>query len=201
MARRSCSASLITWRPARENHETSLVWTEWSRKPRSKKPTPRRVTVVSTMSTLAFVAPTAAHLSARERDEGAAAGGGVNAAGGVNADEQSSPSLIKTPAASTPQTGANVNASPSQTTAQTSPSPIPSARATRASGQKGAGPLGEGEGAATGRWLAAGLRAASPRGRLDSLAATLDSVLPSPRARTAVARGRRFAVAPRRARG
>ena len=129
-----------------------------------------------------------------QRDEGSRGRG--QRAGGVNADEQSSPSLIKTPAASTPQTGANVNASPSQTTAQTSPSPVPSARA--AGGGQGAGPLGAGEGAATGRWLAAGLRAASPRGRLDSLAATLDSVLPSPRARTAVARGRRFAVAPRR---
>ena len=45
--------------------ETRLVWTEWSRKPCSKKPTPRRVTHVSTMSTLAFVAPTIAHLSSR----------------------------------------------------------------------------------------------------------------------------------------
>ena len=160
-----------------------------------------RALALATCGLLPLVLAAAAYAeedAARERDEGAT--GGVNAAGGVNADEQSSPSLIKTPAASTPQTGANVNASPSQTTAQTSPSPVPSARAARA-GQKGAGPLGAGEGAATGRWLAAGLRAASPRGRLDSLAATLDSVLPSPRARTAVARGRRFAVAPRRGRG
>jgi hypothetical protein len=53
-----------------------------------------------------------------------------------------------------------------------------------------------GEGAATGRWLAAGMRAAASGGGNDVLAATLESLLPSPRARTAAPHGRKYANTP-----
>ena len=61
-----------------------------------------------------------------------------------------------------------------------------------------AGPLGVAEGAAAGRRLAAGLRAAAPGGANDILAASLESLLPSRRARDAAPLGRRYAApAPR----
>ena len=56
------------------------------------------------------------------------------------------------------------------------------------------GPLGVGEGAAAGRWLAAG-PGGGARGRNDLLAAALESTLPSPDAPGAVPRGKRHAVA------
>ena len=59
-----------------------------------------------------------------------------------------------------------------------------------------AGPLGVAEGAAAGRWLAAGLRAAAPGGANDILAASLESILPSRRARGAAPLGRRYAAPP-----
>ena len=124
--------------------------------------------------------------AARERDEGGVDPRGLEAAPSPSPSPRAS--IAKTPTA-----GTVVNASPGGINA----SPA-AAMAAAAMARARAGPLGAGEGAATGRWLAAGLRSASPRGDLDLLAATLDSVLPSPRARTAVGRGRRYAVAPRR---